>query len=313
MTPKEVIKQKALNLGFDLVGVTTADPLGPDQAHHLRTWIDRGYAGDMAYLEKNLAKRLDPRLLLDGTCSTVLVGLNYKQTPRSGPRPPAAGRVAHYARMEDYHGFMKQRLFQLGDVIVSTLGDDVRFKVCVDTVPLAERSLAQRAGLGFIGRNHMLIHPDLGPELFLGAILMTALLPPDETQAGDCGECQRCQKACPTGALRSDGFLDATRCINYLTIEHQGRIPKDFHKAIGHQLYGCDVCVKVCPYYEKAPHCSNTELETYPERAYLALGDIETWSRDNFARSLQQSPMLRLGLDRLQRNARICWANMSRL
>jgi len=309
MRVEDTIKQAALALGFDLVGITTADPLPEDHAHHLRTWLQRGYAGDMGYLETHQAKRLDPRLLLDRGASVILAGINYRQRPLDLPYPPAQGRIAHYARWEDYHSFLKDRLRRLSSQLLTRVGKHERFKICVDTAPVAERSLAQRAGLGFIGRNHMLIHPTLGPELFLGAILTTAALAPDYPMSGNCGDCHLCQAVCPTGALRQDGFLDATRCINYLTIEHRGDIPRDLQPAIGHRLYGCDACVRVCPYYQQAPLCTPGEFKYNPGRATLDLNEVLHWTPEDFDSQLCGTPLERLGLERLQRNARICLEN----
>jgi epoxyqueuosine reductase len=309
MCVEDKIKQAALALGFDLVGITTTDPLPEEHAGHLRTWLQRGYAGDMAYLEAHQDKRLDPRLLLDRGASVIVVGVNYRQPPMDHPCSPAQGRIAHYARGKDYHSFLKDRLRQLSSQLLARVGDRERFKICVDTAPVAERSLAQRAGLGFIGRNHMLIHPTLGPELFLGAILTTAALTSDDPIPGDCGDCRLCREACPTGALRQDGFLEATRCINYLTIEHRGDIPRNLQPAIGHRLYGCDACVRVCPYYRQAPLCTQREFRYDPSLAFLELKEVLHWTSAEFNRRFRGTPLERLGLERLRRNARICLKN----
>lgn len=306
MSKEIAIKRYARQLGFDLVGITHARPLTPNHSGHLETWLARGYAGDMSYMKARLEKRLDPSRLLPGARAVIVVGLNYKLSGPECTLPRSAGRIARYAQYEDYHQFMKQRLYQLCVYILSTVGHDAQFKVCVDTKPLAERSLAQRAGLGFIGRNHMLTHPMLGPEVFLGEIVITAPLDPDTPTTNKCGDCRRCSQACPTGALRDDGFLDATRCINYLTIEHQGEIPPDLRTTIGDRLYGCDECVITCPYHQNAPIRTNTELKHYPERAFLELSDLLNWSNDTFITQLAHSPIERIGLKRLQRNARIC-------
>lgn len=312
MTPKEQIKQRALDLGFDLVGVTTAAALPPDHGQHLQTWLERGYAGEMAYMQTHAAKRLDPRLLFKNAASILVVGLNYRPPPSADQCPPTKGRIARYAQWEEYHPFLKSRLFQLGDTLRSLLGDRVRCKVCVDTAPVAERSLAQRAGLGFIGRNHMLIHPELGPELFLGTILTSAALPPDEPVPGDCGDCHLCQQTCPTGALRRDGFLDATRCINYLTIEHHSDIPQDLHGPIGNRLYGCDACVTICPYHKRAPRCIHPEFKHDPSLTSLDLNEVLRWTPEAFQERLNGTPLERLGLTGLQRNAQLCRNNLSR-
>ena len=148
---------------------------------------------------------------------------------------------------------------------------EFKFKICVDSAPLAERALAVRAGLGFIGRNHMLINPELGCQIFLGEIVTTLGLRTDEPTAGDCADCSQCIDACPTGALRSDGQFDASRCINYLTIEHKGPIAPEMAEKIGDRVFGCNECVLVCPYQKDAPACTNKKFKFHGDRAKLEL------------------------------------------
>ncbi|MFC1761930.1 tRNA epoxyqueuosine(34) reductase QueG [Planctomycetota bacterium] len=306
MTVETQIKQEARDLGFDAVGITGGYALCADHADHLFTWIDCGYAGQMGYMERRLEKRVDPSQLLKGARSVIVVGLNYKPASTLPVSSTSTGRIARYAQYNDYHHFLKERLYQLSGFLLATMGGGLRFKVCVDTVPVAERSLAQRAGLGFIGRNHMLIHPELGPELFLGEVIVTAPLPEDKPIEKNCGTCRKCLDACPTGALREDGYLDASRCINYLTIEYDGDIPPEFHSAIGNRLYGCDACVTCCPYHQQAPACGNSDLKHLPDHAALDLRDVLSWSPDDFRTHFERSSIFRIGLERLQRNARLC-------
>ncbi len=305
MTLANIIKQKAVNLGFDLVGITTADPVDPSHKGAFEQWLASGYAGTMTYLQRHIDKRMDPRLLHKGAQSVIVVGLNFKPAEHAPCGPdPAFGTVAPYAQYVDYHLFIKERLFILAKFIQSQASDSHSFKACVDTVPLAERALAVRAGLGFIGRNHMLIHPQLGPELFLGELVTTLSLEPDAPLDGDCGDCNLCVKACPTGALRTDGQLNASRCINYLTIEYQGPLSDTWAAAMGQCVYGCDACIRCCPYAKQAPACSHSGFTVNNSQRQLNLHDILDMTEKEFSARFSNSPIHRLGLRGLQRNAR---------
>lgn len=241
------IKQKAIALGFDLVGITTADPLADTQIAHFKSWLTNGSAGQMDYMKRNLEKRTNPARLLKGAKSIICVALNYK--------PPASTQteIANFALYEDYHLFIKKRLFELADFINAKTDHPARFKACVDSGPIAERPIAQRAGLGFIGTNHMLINPELGLQILLGELVTDLQLTPDEPAENLCHNCDKCIKACPTAALASDGTFNANKCISYLTIEHKGKIPAQLAAEIGSHLFGCDECIKACPFDKPAP------------------------------------------------------------
>ena len=257
MTLTEQIKQKALELGFDLVGITDASPLHPDYLNQLLGWLDAGYAGQMTWLHKNLEKRTNPAKLLPGAQSIIVVGLNYKPpaVPQDAGRNThdGMGRVAAYALYEDYHPFIKKLLRKLVDFMVGLAGPGLKFKICVDSTPLLERAFAARAGLGFIGKNHALVNPRLGPQIFLGELITNLALVPDKPIVESCLGCDKCVAACPTGALRADGSFDATKCISYLTIESNTDIPSDLAPKIGNHLFGCAECLLACLYQQKAP------------------------------------------------------------
>ena len=308
------IKRKTIELGFDLVGVTDASPIDAEQTRILTKWLKSGYAGRMDYMHRNLSKRLNPTELFKDARSVIVVGLNYsppKRIPKPVNKTEPTGKVVTYAQYEDYHPFIKTRLFKLVDFIKSVTGGDLKFKVCVDSAPVAERALALRAGLGFIGKNHMLINPKVGCRIFLGEIITDLELQSDKPITGNCLDCSKCVEACPTGALRPDGQFDAGRCINYLTIEHKGPIPPELVEKIGDSLFGCEQCILACPYQHKAPACTNTEFRFHPDRAELNLRKILDLSPESFEAEFVDSVIKRLGLEGLKRNARTCLDNLT--
>ena len=349
MSLTDDIKHKAIELGFDLVGITEAAPIDAGQTQLLVGWLKSGFAGQMKYMHRNLQKRTDPAKLLEDAKSVICVGLNYKPPERSASLPAsrsdarqsdlrraaAAGKVAHCAQYEDYHRFIRERLVKLIDFVSSIAEAGHKFKICVDSVPLAERTLAARAGLGFIGKNHMLINPKLGGQVFLGEVITTLKLQTDkpigfgseqkeplalsgvggeesiDLIAAKCAKCNKCIDACPTGALRADGQFDANKCISYLTIEYKGQIPSELAEKIGDRLFGCDECVLACPWHQDAPVCKNKQFKFYNDRAELDLRRILNLTQRDFDAEFDDSPIKRLGLERLKGNARICLNNAS--
>jgi len=310
MQLRDKIKQKALNLGFDLVGITDCSPVESRHASLFLEWLDAGCEADMTWMQNNIEKRLDPAKLLEGAKSVIVAALSYK--PPEFPSPPApgpAGRVAHYAQFDDYHPFIKKLLGKLAEFILEIAGPGLKFKICCDSAPVLERALAERAGLGFIGKNHMLINPGLGPELFLGELLTNLELVPDKPIKSSCGDCNKCLNACPMGALRPDGLFDAGRCISYLTIEHKGQIAPELTEKIGDRLFGCDRCVLACPYQRRAAATANPLLKFHPEQATLDLNHVLQLSENDFEACFSGSPLYRTGLQRLKRNAAVCLEN----
>ena len=313
MTLASDIKQKALDLGFDLVGITDAKPIDTDQQKLLTEWLNRGFAVGMDYMYNNLEKRIGPANLFPNAQSVIVTGLNYKPPQSQNSTPPPAGRIANYARYEDYHSFIKSNLHRLTEFITAVTNETTKFKVCVDSVPLAERSLAVRAGLGFIGKNHMLINSKLGPQIFLGEIITDLKLAPDKpVTAGDkCEDCNNCIDICPTGALRKDGLLNADKCISYLTIEYKGKIPQDLAVKTGNRLFGCDECVLACPYQKNSPPCKNKQFRFYSNRASLNPKELLDMTRDAFESEFADSPLKRAGIEKLKENAKICLENVT--
>lgn len=304
MSLEQEIREKALGLGFDAAGITDASPIRREHVEHFNAWLGNGYAGPMQYMHRNLEKRFNPAKLLEGARSVIVVALSYKPpvtaTAVGWARPTISlGRVAQYAQYEDYHDFMKPLLRKLADFIQSRIDGRCRFKICVDAAPLAEKALAVRAGLGFIGKNHLLIHPRLGPQVLLGGLITTVPLENDEPNRGDCGDCDLCLSACPTGALRRDGFLDAGICISCLT--QYGPPP-----GTGDWLFGCDECLLACPHRQRAPASANRQFKRYPERARLDLQEVLELTPEEFDARFHDSPIRRLGLDAFKNNGRRC-------
>ncbi len=243
------IKNHAHGLGFDLVGITPAAP--SEQADFYAHWLDQGYAGDMAYLARPyaVAKRSDPRQVMPKARSVLMVALNYYQGQVQSPATGQRGRVSRYAWGDDYHILMWGRLDQLAGLIQIEAGKRIFHRRYVDTGPLLERELAARAGLGWFGKNTMLINPQFGSWLFLGALLLDLELDYDAPfEADRCGSCSRCLRACPTRCILPGRTLDASRCISYLTIElKRAELPAELRPLLGDWVLGCDVCQDVCP------------------------------------------------------------------
>jgi epoxyqueuosine reductase len=265
MSLTQDIKNEAKRLGFPLVGITT--PERPSHWANFESWLKAGRHGEMTYLATERARlcRADPcRLLPD--CSTILVlGIPYqpkvKPTQTVGRRASSTylGKIASYAWGKDYHEVLPRRMQTLVSFIESLLGHAIASRWYTDTGPLLERDLAQRAGLGWIGKNTCLIHPHLGSYIFLAEILLDIQLEPDPPFIPDrCGTCTRCMNACPTGCILPDRTLDARRCIAYLTIELKGAVPVELRHAIDESVFGCDICQEVCPWNKASAHIPNS-------------------------------------------------------
>lgn len=252
---EDALRGEAERLGFDLFGIA-----GPEPSAHMafyRTWIDRGLHGEMGYLERvdAVERRADPAANLPGVRSIVVVGHEYSGGHERWTTDQAV--IARYARGRDYHGVVREGLEALRRWLCDRVGPQVRSWGCVDTAPVLERDLARRAGLGWFGRNTMLIHPRRGSYFVLGALMLSVELKPSEPFDADrCGSCRACLDACPTGALlgRDEAgapVMDARRCISYLTIESKGPIPHELRPAIGNRVFGCDICQEVCPWNQR--------------------------------------------------------------
>ena len=302
-TLTETVKAQAHALGFDHVAIGPADP--PAHGPELRRWLEAGHAGTMAYLERRLAERLDPQRVLRGARSVVCVALNYYQGPAADP---SWSPVARYAWGRDYHDLMLPRLEALAGLLEESCG--ALSRAYVDTGPVLERDLVARAGLGWIGKNTMLLHPSLGSWFFIGLLLTTAELAHDAPLPDRCGSCRACLDACPTGAFVAPYVLDARRCISYLTIEHRGDIEPGIESGMGPWQFGCDVCQSACPWNRKAP--VTREPAFLPTTPYPPAEALLAMDDEAFRRRFAGTALLRPRAAGMRRNAAIALRNRHR-
>jgi len=309
---KEAIAKRAQELGFDDCRFTSAS--APESATHFRHWLERGWQGEMAYLERNAAKRMDPQRVLPGARTCVTLAASYA-AEKSEPRAwtPAGegglGVVARYARFGDYHKVLGERLKLLAAFMDELGGPAARSLWYVDTGPMLERDLAQRAGLGFVGKHTNLISRRLGNWIFLAEILTTTELEPDAPEPNRCGSCSRCISACPTAAIAGPFQLDARRCISYLTIESKGPIPVELRAAMGNRIYGCDDCLAACPWNRFAREGRLMKAHERRELAAPALLEMLLLDEAGFQRRFAGTPILRARRRGLRRNVCVALGN----
>jgi epoxyqueuosine reductase len=300
MNLTEAIKARARELGFVACGITHPGPTA--HGDRLDEWLDRGYAGTMRYLHRQARRRKDPRLILPEARSVIVVLDNYYSP--DGPSDRAAPRVAKYARGEDYHQVTGRRLNQLADFLRAHGAALTRSYV--DAGPVPERELAQRAGLGWIGKNTMLVSPAHGSFVFLGSVFTDLALRHDAPFDADrCGSCTRCLDACPTEAFVDSRVMDATRCISYLTIEQRGPIPEELADRLEGYAFGCDICNDVCPWNQR--FAQPTAIAEFGRPSALSgkePGAFEEMTEEEFDREYGRTPLERPGLVGMRRNLR---------
>lgn len=313
---KDAIRHRARELGFDDCRFASASP--PGTAQQFTQWLAKGQHGEMAYLERNAHKRVEPQLVLEGAKSVVALAVSYsKETSNikvlphgQRERETPHGIVARYAQFEDYHGVIGEKLKTLSDFMQKIGGEGTRSLWYVDTGPLLERDLAQRAGLGFVGKHTNLISRKLGNWIFLAEILTTLELAPDEPEKNRCGSCTRCITACPTAAITAPFQLDARRCISYLTIELKGSIPVELRPAIGNRIYGCDDCLAACPWNRFAHEGKMMREHTRSDLNAPNLIELLSLDDAEFKARFRGTPILRTKRRGLLRNVCVALGNV---
>jgi epoxyqueuosine reductase len=306
---RRVLEERAREAGFDLVGVTGAEPLH-EGGERLREWQEAGMAADMGYMQRPVELLSDPRRLQKSARSVVSLGVSYYP----GEHPESdGGRVARYAWGRDYHQVIKARLFRLREDLEEELGVRIKARGFTDAVPLLERSAAQHAGLGFFGRNSCLINNQIGSYFFIADLIVDLELEHDPQGTGTCGRCTRCMDRCPTGAIKAPGVVDARLCISYLTIENRGEIPRELRPKVGDWAFGCDVCQEVCPYNKTKASRSrwpefSAEAGTGP---YLEIEKVLGIRTDEeFEEIFSGTPLTRPGRAGLLRNCCVAAGNL---
>jgi epoxyqueuosine reductase len=322
MNPSTRIKNEALRLGFDLAGIAPATP--SRHAGAVRDWLAAGHHGEMGWLARDPERRLDPGRVVPGARSVISVGLSYAvaEPPAGRWDDPLCGRVARYAWGPDYHDVLLPMLMELGRFVEAEAGRPVAWRAYVDTGPVLEREVAARAGLGFVGRNTLLVAPTFGSFLFLGEILTDLELEPDAPaeQAGaawvrdgkvaGCGACHRCLEACPTHAFPAAYVLNSRRCISYLTIEHRGAIPEELRPLMKNWIYGCDECQTVCPWVKQFAQPGKIRfLSADPDRAAPRLLELLALDDAAFRERFRGTPVLRTKRRGLLRNVCVALGN----
>ncbi len=309
MVTSQAIKQRAREIGFDLCGIAPAAAF--PELSYLRDWIDRGYAGTMAYLPRTAARRADVRHVVPAARSVIVLGTIYNTgAPYSTERVGSArAEIARYATSADYHDALTHRMDLLLDWMRCSHPDPFDARAYVDTGPVQERVYAQYAGLGWIGKNSCVINPGAGSWFLISEIITSLSLEIDAPALDQCGTCTLCLEACPTQAFVAPHQLDATRCISYLTIEYRGVIPQEYHEPIGNHVFGCDVCQEVCP-WNSAP--ATTRDPFWSSRPDLTDRTIEEFSQETDERlgaAIAGTPLTRAGVKGLRRNLSIAQKN----
>ena len=295
----EILRQTAARLGFDAFGIAPAR--APAHAQNLQEWLSQSFQGEMNWMERDPETRADPNRY-DPTARTILVaGVSSRQTSP----PLRRGRIAAYAQGSDYHDFLREKLETLARETLTVWKGSHR--VCVDTSPLLEKPLAALAGIGWQGKNTLLIHREHGPWLLLGFLLTDLVIPAETPDSDHCGTCTRCLDACPTQAFPKPYVLDARRCLAYLTIEHPGEIPEEFRPLVGDRLFGCDECLEVCPWNRHAHNAREIKLTPRPRPD---LRDMLAWDDARFRSEFRGTPVFRLKRKRWLRNVSVVLGNI---
>ncbi|OGC90761.1 MAG: tRNA epoxyqueuosine(34) reductase QueG [candidate division Zixibacteria bacterium RBG_16_53_22] len=314
MAIKQALEKEALSLGFAAFGVAPAEYNPAPHNSHLR-WLDKDYQGTMGYLERGVRRRFDPRVHLPGARSVIVCAHPYYSEPQNDPTRPY---VSIYARGENYHTVLNDKLEALGRKMRELAGD-IFYKIFVDSSPISEKTFAVKAGIGFIGRNGMVIIPrkrdgkkpqSHGSFHFLGLIITDLELEPDSPREGTCGQCRKCIETCPTEAIVDDGVVDANRCISYQTTQNKGRIPDDIARASGNMIFGCDICQIVCPYNSGISAAAEPRFFPDPDLVRADLTRLLEMTAAEFASRFEKSSIGEFKYEMFRRNAGIVNENI---
>lgn len=304
------IKRWGIDLGFNQVGIT--DTQLDDAEAHLLNWLAAGRHGEMTYMARHGTRRSRPQSLQPGTCRIISVRMDYLPEAQAAAeavlRDPQLGYVSRYALGRDYHKVLRKRLQRLADRIRDAIGP-FAYRAFVDSAPVMEKALAEKAGLGWIGKHTNLIHDKAGSYFFLGELYTDLPLPIDARALAHCGSCTACIPACPTGAIVAPYELDARRCISYLTIELQGSIPIELRAMLGNRIYGCDDCQLACPWNKFARVLPQGDFAPRGELAAPALVALFGWTEAQFTERTEGSPIRRIGYERWLRNIAVALGN----
>lgn len=300
-------------LGFQQIGF--ADPDLAEHEQHLQNWLDQGYHGEMEYMASHGHKRSRPEELVEGTKTVITARMDYLPADVETTQLLSQDKKAYisrYALGRDYHKLIRKRLTQLAKQIEQAIGP-YGFRAFVDSAPVLERALATRSGLGWIGKNSMLIHPKAGSFFFLGEIMIDLALPFDQAYPKDhCGSCNACHVVCPTQAFVGDKILDGSRCISYLTIELKGSIPEELRKGIGNRIFGCDDCQLACPWNRFSRHTQEKDFTPRHNLDNVDLVELFLWTEEEFLSKTEGTPIRRSGYERWLRNIAVALGNAAK-
>ena len=301
---KQYIHQRAAELGFDGVGFT--DVSLNDYTPRLRSWLDNGYHAEMGWMKQRLALRADPTKLMENSVSVISFRINYlphDTQPLQILKSPEKAYISRYALGRDYHKHIRKKLAKIGEEIRDWSDQEIGIRAFVDSAPVLEKPLAEKAGLGWIGKNTLLLNREAGSWFFLGELITTLpLAEENETAEDHCGKCKACLKICPTDAFPKPYQLDARKCISYLTIEHKGSIPEELRSKMGNRVFGCDDCQLICPWNRYAKHNEEDDFKPRHQLDSAELVNIFAWNEEEFLRKTAGSPIRRIGYQRWLRN-----------
>ena len=305
---KSTIQRKSKEFGFDIIKIT--DPkIHKKNQHYIKDFLKNDFHGDMDWLEKNLERRVSPKKLWSDVKSIIVLGVNYgpNHDPLQNLENKKIGNISVYARGNDYHEVIKKNLKKFGRWIISQTNSEI--KVFIDTAPIMEKPIAQKAGLGWQGKHTNLVSRDYGSWLFLASIFTNLELESDKEEINHCGNCNNCIEICPTDAFTEPYKLDARKCISYLTIEHKGIIPLNLRSKIGNRIYGCDDCLAVCPWNKFAKESNEIKFKQKNKTELYDLKKLSLLNDDNFRKMFSKSPIKRIGRNRFLRNVLIAIGN----